>query len=249
VGAGVVAAGLAGLLLLGSVYIAQAEKLVEEGRTDEAQAAARKALRYDRWDSRTLLILEDPVSLERAVALDPKNHHVHFRLALRLEQERDFDSALQAARNALESYPLASIYWGKVASLEGRLMVEALHKGDLEEARSRASSLVALGQEFQRRKSESEASVKFMRPPKLEMSSEFKLRYGQALYLTGDLDRAERYLTEASQQGLLGTEGQVWLYALYEQRGQTASLKVLETRPWIQFRELSPVYRILRNWH
>lgn len=247
-GAGLIAAGLAGLLLMGSVHIDRAEALAEEGRTEEAQAAARAALRYDRWDSRPLLILEDRASLERAAELDPNNYHVHFRLALALEREREFDDALHAARKALESYPLSSLYWGKVASLEGRLMVEALHDGNLEAAGTRAESLAALGRTFEGRQAESQMSISFMGAPDLQMTNEFKLRYGQALYLAGDLEKAERLLSEASQAGLLGAEGEVWLYALYERRGDREALQTLSGKPWVRFRNLNPVYRLLVEW-
>ena len=242
------AAALAALLLLGSVQVDRAEELAAEGHTEEAQAAARASLRYDRWDSRPLLVLGDQTSLERAVALDPSNYLAHFRLAVLLEQQREFDAALREARAALESYPLTSLYWGKVASLEGRLMVEALYAGDLDGARTRAESLTELGREFERRKAESEASVQFMGAPKLQMADEFKLRYGQALFLTGDLTEAERYLREASQVGLLGSEGELWLYALHERLGDQRALASLKDKPWVRFRDLNPVYQALVGW-
>lgn len=241
--------GLTALLLLGSYHLDRALALEKAGQLDAAKAAARQAARYDRWNSRPLRLLGDKESLEQAARLDPNEPQARFALAVELERRRDFQGALREAESALKSYPLASVYWAKVGSLGGRQMVDALHNGQLDEARRLADYLASLGEEFERRQATAEAlAARLWVTPPLEMAHEFRLRYGQALYLTGEMERAEPYLVAASKEGLHGAEGHVWLFALYERRGDRAAMANLAGKPWVRFREQNPVYKAIRNW-
>lgn len=247
-GSALLTAALAGVLLIGSIQMDRANRLLEAGRAEEAREAARQAARFDPLDSRPLLVLGDQASLERAARLDRNNYRPHFELAILLERQRDYPGAIEAALAARDAYPMAALLWEKAASLTGSLMVDGLHNGRLDEARSLADDLVAMGDEFLERSRGVEPYREIARARPLEMGSAFRLRYGQALYLAGRLDEAERYLTEASQVGLLGSEGEVWLYALYERKGDDDALAALEEKPWIRFRGSNPVYPVIRDW-
>lgn len=48
--------------------------------------------------------------------------------------------------------------------------------------------------------------------------------------------------------GWAASEGDIWLYALYEQRGDTAALERLLAKPWVRFRDQNPVYAAIRDW-
>ncbi|MFZ5825029.1 MAG: O-antigen ligase family protein [Bacillota bacterium] len=245
---GVAVAGLAALLFLGSRSLDGARGLQAAGQPEAAKEAARQAARYDRWDSGPLLILGDQASLERATRLDPALAQPHFELALVYERQKDYNGALREARLALESYPMSSLTWNKTASLAGKILVDQLHNGQLEAARQSATELAELGDAFLRRKSEADPLQKLWRAPALSMDAEFELRYGQALYLAGREAEAEPLLKAAAKVGLLRSEADVWLYALYERRGDARGLKALEGKPWIRFRGTNPVFKVVRAW-
>ncbi len=246
-GGGIVVAGLAAVLALGSHQTDKALDLNEAGRSDEAKEIAQAAARLDRWDSRPLLVIGDRESLEQAAVLDPQNDYVQFQLAIQRDLAREFTGALDAARTARRLEPLTTIYWTKEASIAGKLMVGALHDGQTEEARRLGAELVAMGEELAERRAVAEA-VKVLPAPKLEMEPEFRLRFGQGLYLAGREAEAEAHLVEAAKEGLLGSEAEVWLYALYERRGDAAGMERLAKKPWVRFRGVNPVYKVIREW-
>lgn len=238
----------AGLLLVGSRYADEARAFAGEGKPQQATLAARAALRFDPLASGPLLILGDVPSLQRAARLDPQWSETHWNLAIRLEIAQDREAALREAEWAIQSFPLATAYYTKAASLAGTLMVDALGKGDGAGARLRAARLIRLEAEFARRRAaETTGNGPRMGPP-LAMEPLFQLRYGQALFLTGAPEAAKAYLTEASKVGLLGAEGEVWLYAIYEREGDREGMARLANQPWVRFRNVNPVYKAVTTW-
>lgn len=245
--AGIGATVLAGLLFAGSRYLDHAEHLAEH-KQSEAVTAARQAFRYDPWNSQALLVVGDAPSLNRAVQLDPHHPKAHWDLAILLELQKDWQGALREANGALNAQPMLSIHYSKVASLAGTAMVDALHHGKKEEAHRHAQDLVALGAAFTHRKAAAEDFQHLWSASKLEMAPDFQLRYGQALYLIGDHAVAEPLLTQAAKSGLLGSEADIWLYAMYERLGNKAAMATLERKPWVRFRNVNPVYKALQTW-
>jgi hypothetical protein len=226
---------VAGPLFLGSLYADRGD--------------LRQAVKYDPLQSEPLLQLGDRDSLEKAARLDPFHSGIHFQLAIARELQKDYQGAYTAATAALEAQPQVSAYYTKAAELAGKLMTDALHNGRLEEARHLAGDLVQMGAGFTRRKAEGDALQKMWSAgPKLEMAPAFQLRYGQALYLKGDEAAAVPLLKAAGKVGLLGSEAHVWLYAIYEKRGDTQGMKELQDKPWIRFKDQNPVYKALKTW-
>lgn len=252
IGAGAVAALIAVLALLlgqGARLTDRAADLTEKKQPEAAKAAARQAARFDPLSSEPLLLIDDLPALERAAKLDPYHSGVRFKLAIARELNKDTAGALAEAKAALANQPMVSMYYSKVAALEGTLLNDDLHNGRKAEAKGRAASLVQLGRDFLRRKAVADPKqAMWPAGPKLEMSADFKLRYGQALYLTGDTAGAEPLLKEAARVGLLGSEAELWLYVLYEKRGDTKARAALEAKPWIRFRNVNPIYKLLQQW-
>jgi len=252
VGAGAAAAGLAALatvLCLGARLTDRAAALSDQKQPEAAAALAARAARYDRWDSEPLRLLGDRASLERAAQLDPYHSGIRFSLAIARELAKDYEGALAEAEAALANQPMVSAYYSKVASLQGNLLNDALHNGQKDDARQRAAALVQLGSDFARRKATADAMQKnWSAGPKLQMAADFKLRYGQALYLTGNAAEATPLLQEAAKVGLLGSEAELWLYVIYEKAGDKKAMAGLETKPWIRFRNQNPIYKLIREW-
>lgn len=236
------------ILALGSWQTDRAERWIEGEKRDQATSAARLAAKLDPLNSAPLLVIDDRPSLERAARLDPQNAQVHWQLAVLLPNQHDWEGALVAARAAVESYPLETQYHTKLFTVAGNLMVSALHDGDLDRAREVAAELRhrgdALTAEMVAQRSRSGSWMR----NKLSMTPELKLRYGQALFLTGAQDQAEPLLKEAAVVGLLDSEADIWLYVLYQRRGDTKGMTSLEPKPWIRFRNVNPVYRALSQW-
>jgi O-antigen ligase len=225
----------AGPLFLGALYL---------DRGDYRQAA-----RFDPLQSEPLLQLGDRDSLEKAARLDPYHSGIRFKLAIARELQKDYTGAMTEARAALEAQPQVSAYYTKAAELTGKLMVDALHDGRLDEARAYSADLVRMGQAFASRKTTGDALQNLWKAgPKLEMAPSFQLRYGQALFLQGDVAGAEPLLAEAGKVGLLGSEAHVWLYVIYEKRGDTKAMGQLADKPWIRFKDQNPVYKALKAW-
>jgi tetratricopeptide (TPR) repeat protein len=245
---GIGVAALAGTLWVGARYTAEADRLEDAARHGDAVAAARTAIRYDRWDTVPLMIIGDQPALAKVIQLDPRNARAHFDLAIQLERAKDQDGALREARQAMTLQPMLSLYTNKVASLTGTFMNDAVRNGDQPEARKRAQEILTLAAQVQARKIRGDQFQHYWGAPALALDSESILRLGQALYLTGDMVGAEARLTEASKVGLLGSEGEVWLYVMYEKAGNKAKVAVLEGRPWIRFRQGNPVYKNLKAW-
>ncbi|MDF2626987.1 MAG: O-antigen biosynthesis-related protein [Symbiobacteriaceae bacterium] len=261
IGAGTTAAltaALALVLFAGSRWTDQATALTDLAATQAgaqaeatraaAQTAARQALRYDPWHSEPLLLIGDRESLERAAKLDPYHSGIRFQLAIARELAKEYEGALTEAKAALANQPMVSAYYSKVASLEGTLLNGALHDGRQDDVARHKESLLALGADFLRRKATADPLKHLWKTgAKLEMSPEFKLRYGQALFLSGDAAGAEPLLKDAAKVGLLGSEAELWLYVIAEKRGDSATMKALEAKPWIRFRNANPIYKLLRN--
>jgi tetratricopeptide (TPR) repeat protein len=245
---GLVVAALSGTLWVGARYTAAADRLEAAARHGDAVVAARTAVWYDRWDTAALMIIGDQPALAKVIRLDPHNARAHFDLAILFERAKDRDGALREARQAMTLQPMLSLYTNKVASLTGTFLNDAVRNGDLREARKRAQEILALAAQVQARKIRGDEFQHYWGAPALALDSESILRLGQALYLTGDMVGAEARLTEASKVGLLGSEGQVWLYVMYEKAGNKAKLAELAGRPWIRFRQGNPVYKNLIAW-
>lgn len=254
----VLTAAFALLLFTGSRWADRATALNDAAATQKgaeadatralARDAARRALRYDRWNSEPLIIIDDRESLERAAKIDPYHSGIRFRLAVVRELAEDQEGALSEAKAALANQPMVSTYYTKVASLEGTLLNGALHDGRQDEINRRQENLLQLGADFLRRKAVADPLQTMWRTgPKLEMAAEFKLRYGQALFLSGDLAAAKPLLQDAAKVGLLGSEADLWLYVIAEKQGDTAAMKALETKPWIRFRSANPIYKRIRE--
>ncbi|HYG60217.1 MAG TPA: hypothetical protein VD902_19285, partial [Symbiobacteriaceae bacterium] len=229
-------------------YSDKATALAEAKDPEGAAVMARQAVRFDPLLADPLEILGDPTSLERAVQLDPYHSGHRFRLAVSLQLRADYHGALREAEAALKAQPMVSAYYTKVAELQGLLLIQALHEGDLPAARQMGKNLLALGQAFTARKAVADPLQHLWNSPKLRMDDLFKLRYGQGLFLAGDRASAEPLLKEAAKSGLLGSEAHVWLYAIYEQRGDTKAMAELATKPWIRFRQQNPVFKAISSW-
>ncbi|HYF94767.1 MAG TPA: O-antigen ligase family protein [Symbiobacteriaceae bacterium] len=247
--AAIVVAVLAALLAVGSRLTDTATALAEAGQPEAARAAAQKAARFDRWGSEPLLVIGDLTSLEQAARLDPYHSGARFRLAIARELNKDLDGALSEAKAALAKHPMVNTYYSKVADLEGTLLNGALHDGRVDEARQRAADLVTLYTDFMARKAVADPKqALWTSVPKLAMSADFKLRAGQALFLTGDVAGAAPLLKDAAKVGLLGSEADLWLYVIYEKQGDKKAMAALETKPWIRFRNVNPIYKLIREW-
>lgn len=247
-------AGGAGVLVLAGVLFT-GHRLTEKAaaaaaRKEQAAAVelARQAVRFDPWDSRPWLLIGDAEAVERAARLDPGLAKARWEYALSLERQGDTAGALREAQVALANQPMISAHYTKVASLTGRLMVDALHKGDQARARELAQDLALLGASLEKRRATGEALQHLWQGAKLTMAPEFRLRYGQALFLTGDETGAEPHLVEAGKVGLLGSEAHIWLYAIFERRDDTKAMATLADKPWIRFRGTNPVYQAVRAW-
>jgi len=254
----VITAAFALLLFAGSRWTDHADALAAQAATqtgDQAETtraaardAARRALRYDPWNSEPLLVIEDRESLERAAKIDPYHSGIRYRLAIARELATDYEGALLEAKAALANQPMVSAYYTKVAALEGTLLNSALHDGRQEDVLQHRQSLLQLGADFLQRKAAADPLQAMWRSaPKLEMSADFKLRYGQALFLSGDLAGAKPLLQDAAKVGLLGSEADLWLYVIAEKQGDAAAMKALETKPWIRFRNANPIYTQIRH--
>jgi len=241
-------AGLAAILTVGAWYADKANRLVEAQEPDAALAPARTAAKLDPWNSAPLLVLGDIPALQRATRVDPYLTNPHWELAVKLQNQEDWDGARREARLTLERHPLVSLHYTKLASVIGRLLNSALHNGDVELARQLGGELADLGADLiQRKELAARAKGPWMGRP-LTMEPEFKLRYGQALFLKGQVKEAVPYLTDAAKVGLLGAEAHIWLYVIYEQQGDKKALAALESKPWIRFRNANPIYKLLTNW-
>ncbi|HEY3368842.1 MAG TPA: O-antigen ligase family protein [Symbiobacteriaceae bacterium] len=245
---GVAAALASSALLAGSWYTDKATRLADAGHKDESVQTARTAIRLDPLISDPLLLIGDRPALERAAHLDPYQARPQWELAVLLQNQEEWEGAFQAARAAVDNYPLVSMYYTKYASIAGTLMVDAIHNGNVQRAKELAAELVRLGADLNRRLRLENTGNGPRMGPALAMAPEFRLRYGQALYLEGDLAGAENHLKEASKTGLLGSEGEVWLYAIYERRGDQKAMTALQNQPWIRFRNVNPVYKAIRTW-
>jgi len=249
VGGGAMVAAVAGLLAVGSHFTDVAQAEAGAGRKEDAAAAAAKATRFDRWDSAPLQVIGDLPSLERAAELDPRHSGVRFDLAVARQLAGDLKGALSEAEAALQAQPMVAAHHAKAAELVGVMLNDALHYNRLEEARQLSGRLVAMGEDFSRRQARAkELQHLWSSGRKFQMAPIFQLRYGQALFLSGDAGKAETYLKEAAKVGLLGSEAHVWLYVIYERRGDKAAMATLADKPWIRFREQNPVYKVIRNW-
>lgn len=160
-----------------------------------------------------------------------------FHQAISLELQREWAPALEAARQAVAMDPWTAKYVDKQARLAGFIMLDQLAAGERAAAEGIAGELLDLEQQWANRP----ASAKGAR-----LNAATLLRFGQAHFLMGDLDGAASLL-KASRVGLLNTEADVWLYALYESRGDAKQMKRLAGKPWVQFRGYNPVYLALHG--
>lgn len=161
-----------------------------------------------------------------------------YQQAISLELQRDWDGALTAARQAVAIDPYTAKYVDKEARLAGFRLIDALTNGDSAAADALAAELLALEASWAERPAEG-------RSAKLDEST--LLRFGQAHFLSGNLAAAEQLLSAAARTGLLKTEAEVWLYALYEQQGDAGGLKRLATKPWVLWRSWNPVYQAIKG--
>lgn len=242
--ASVAVIGLSGILLIGSWLLDRAEAAEQAGRQEEALALAQKAAAFDRWNSAPLLLLSDQPALEKAIRLDPYLARPRWELSILLQNQGDWDGSLREARATVANAPLHDVYIHRLASVAGKVMVDALHNAQPEKAKELAQELVALAHMVEQARAREGSWMQ----PKPSLNPEFRLRYGQALYLTGEEQQAEPHLKQAAKVGLLGSEADVWLYAIYERRGDEAAATALAQKPWIRFLGLNPVYKAIRTW-
>jgi hypothetical protein len=244
-----IVAPLAVLIAVGAAILAAGSHYTDVAADKGGAAAARQAIRYDPWNSEPLRLIGDGPSLERAARLDPYHSGIRFDLAINRELQADYTGALAEAKAALANQPQVSMYYTKVAALEGNLLNEALHNGDRAGAQRLAADLAQLGADFTERKRIGDPQQQLWSAgPKLQMAPEFQLRYAQALFLTGNSQGVEPLLKAATKVGLLGSEADLWLYVIYEKRGDKAAMTALESKPWIRFRNVNPVYKLIREW-
>lgn len=242
------AAVFAALLTLGAWYADRAEALAGQQQPEAAKVMAARSLRFDPWNTEPMRIVGDRATLERAAALDPNNAGIWTDLTLLREQQQDDSGAFEAANRALGSHPAAPDSYGKVASMLGTMMVDALRDGDRDEAVRRAQHLMMLGGEFIARKEATAPLQHLSEGPPMTMTPEFKLRYGQALYLRGDLVQAANYLHGSNDADLSNEEADLWLYAIYQKCGDTRAMAKLEQKPWIRSRSENPVFQAILTW-
>jgi tetratricopeptide (TPR) repeat protein len=250
--AGAIASALAILvtataLWQGARLSEEADRLAAEGKTAEAQAVAAKAAEWDSLNSQALIQAAEHASLLRAVQVDPTNPEAWFKLSISYELRKEWQLALSAIQKAGELDPWEVRYVDKEARLAGYLMLDDLAAGKRDEALTLADALVTLEATWTERLASAEAEQHLwsVKPGKLDPGT--RLRFAQARFLKGDLAGAKPLLLEAAEVGLLNTEAEVWLYALYEKQGDTAGMKKLENQPWIRFRESNPVYKAIQK--
>lgn len=237
-------AGLTAMLLTGSWFVNQAEEALAAENPQDAVSLAQTATRYDPENSAPLLIVGSRAALEKAVQLDPYAARPHSELSILLQNEGDWEGALKEARAAVANAPLNNIYLNRLVSVAGKAMVDRLHSGERGRARELAQDLVSLGDAVEKHRN---VAGPWMQP-KPSLNPESKLRYGQALFLTGKEKDAETLLREVAKVGLLGSEADVWLYAIYERRGDAAEKEKLKEKPWIRFLSINPVYKVIVAW-
>ena len=242
------AAVIAVVLGIGSWYSDKATQLAEESHPEAAHSAALQAARFDPLNSAPLLLIADLPAFQKAARLDPDLTNPHWQLAILYANQQDWVAAHLEARLTLEKHPLVTAHYTKLASIAGTRLNRALHDGDTNLARQMSIELTDLGAEMIRRTEvAAQTNGAWMGPP-LVMTPEFKLRYGQALFLTGHVKEALPHLTDASKVGLLGSEADLWLYIIYERMGDSEAMTALETKPWIRFRNANPSYNFIRAW-
>lgn len=225
----------------------KAAGLTEAGRGAEAEAVAAKAAVWDPLNSEALVQTRDHAMLLRAVRVDPTNPEAWYRLSVGHEVRREWQAGLDAARQANKLDPWESRYVDKEARLAGLLLLDEMAAGRRQEALGIAKVLNDLELAWTERLASSQAEQHLWaaKPGKLDAGT--LLRFAQARFLLGDLDGAKQSLLDAGKVGLLNSEAEVWLYALYEKEGDTAGMKRLQNQPWIRFRESNPVYKAIRG--
>lgn len=167
-----------------------------------------------------------------AAQVDSAGAESLFQQAIDLELNRQWQLALDAARQAAALDPATAKYIDKEARLAGFLMLDELAAGNRAGADAYAGELLALEVAWQNG------------PAKLDAATE--LRFGQAHFLAGDLNGAERLLHHAAKTGLLNSEAEVWLYALYEHQDNTKAMERLVNQPWLRYRAFNPVYMAIK---
>lgn len=224
----------------------EAASLAADGKLTESQVVAAKAVAWDSLNSEAMLQATDHALLLRAVQVDPTNPEAWFKLAVSHELRREWQSGRQAAGKASALDPWNAAYVDKEARLAGYIMLDQLAAGEMAVAKAVATDLITIEQSWTNRLATAVPNQHLWPGRKESLDSGTKLRFGQAHFLTGDLAGAQTMLLEASKVGLLNSEAEVWLYALYEKQAATAKMKALENQPWIRFRESNPVYKAIR---
>jgi tetratricopeptide (TPR) repeat protein len=172
---------------------------------------------------------QENASLPEAESSTETAAEAQFKLAIQYELQRQWQLALEAARQAVALDPSQARYIDKEARLAGFLLLDELAAGNRPRAEALAAELLAL-----------EATAFGQ-----QVDAGTWLRFGQAHFLLGDLEGAEPLLMRASGVGLLNTEAKVWLFALYEKTGNEKGMKTLEKSPWVQWRHVNPVYQAI----
>lgn len=250
--AGAVASALAILvtattLWQGARLTEEAERLATDGKNAESAAVAARAVAWDKLNSEAMIQAADHALLLRAVQVDPTNPDGWFKLAISHELRREWQLGLAAVQKAAELDPWESSYVDKEARLAGFLMLDELAAGRREAAMQMARDLLGLEQEWTARLEAGKANQHLWPRKPGALSAATELRFGQARFLQGDQSGAMPLLQKAAKVGLLNSEAEVWLYALYEKQGDTAAMKKLENQPWVRFREANPVYKAIQQ--
>lgn len=225
----------------------EASQLAEQGRTAEAEATAASAAKWDPLLSEALARTADHALLLRAVQVDPTNPEAWFKLAVSHELRREWQLGREAAGKASALDPWKAAYVDKEARLAGYIMLDELATGNQAGAKAIATDLIAVEKGWTERLATAAPNQHLWNAGKESLNPGTKLRFGQARFLTGDLAGAQPALLEAAKVGLLNSEAEVWLYALYEKQGDAEKMKGLEQQPWVRVRDANPVYKAIRQ--
>lgn len=250
--AGAVASALAILvtataLWQGARLTEEAETLAADGKNAESAAVAARAVAWDGLNSEAMIQAADHALLLRAVQVDPTNPDAWFKLAISHELRREWQLGLAAVQKASKLDPWEASYVDKEARLAGFLMLDELAAGRRDAAIQMAKDLLALEQSWTARLEAAKANQQVLPKKPAALSAATELRFGQARFLQGDQAGAMPLLQKAAKSGLLNSEAEVWLYALYERQGDVAAMKKLENQPWVRFRDANPVYKEIRQ--
>ncbi|WP_374712947.1 O-antigen ligase family protein [Symbiobacterium terraclitae] len=224
---------LSGTLATAALSFASAENAVLRGDHDTARKVAQRAMKLDPLNSEYRTMIPTSENIKRALALDPYNEKLWRFVSSIFEEQGDAESALVAAKRALQLRPMSVGHYERVAELLVDRMTLALEEGQTSEALAFAHDLIALGQAMEERGAPSLERQKrtFYAYPALTWTSHLNLAVGKAHLVAGELAAAEARLTSALDDEQTATDAALWLHALYTRTADQQALMALRPRP------------------